>query len=185
VRLDLFLQKTSNIVAENRLLKFVVVCIGLMQLVNSYMVYETYNSQRVVLVPPDLKSRVEISGREASDEYVKEITRYALGLALSYSPATARAQFDELLALYTPEAFPEAKRAYYDLAETIEMTGVTSVFHIHGISVSRDSSRIEVKGLKRLFAEDKKTEEGFKTYLIDYRILNSRFMIVNISEKES
>lgn len=185
MRLDLFVQRTSNIVAENRLLKFVVVCIGLMQLVNSYMVYDTYHSQRVILVPPDLKSRVEISGKGASDEYVKEFTRYALGLSLNYSPATARAQFDELLALYDPEVFPAAKRAYYDLAETIEMTGVTSIFHIQGISVSGDSSRIEVKGLKRLFAEDRMTEEGFKTYFIDYRISNSRFMIVNISEKEN
>jgi len=67
MRLDLFVQKTSNIVAENRLLKFVVMIIGLAQLVNSWMVYTTYRSQRVVLIPPTANVRFEVGSTGASD----------------------------------------------------------------------------------------------------------------------
>ncbi len=184
MRLDLFLQKTSNIVAENRLLKFVVVVIGLAAAVNSVLTWRALNYQRTVIVPPVLNSRIEITGDRASEEYVKAFSRYVAALAFSYSPASAKAQFDELLALYAPETFPDGKRVLYELADRVTATRVTSVFFLGRLTVDAVKHRIEAVGQRRQYLDDRKVEDLMKTYFIDYKISESRFQILGISEKE-
>ena len=90
MKLDMFLQRSSNIAGENRLLRFFVVVIGAAVLVNSFFVYTSVRHQRTILVPVGLNSEMEVSDSNASDDYLKFITRYAAGLALNYTPATAR-----------------------------------------------------------------------------------------------
>jgi conjugal transfer pilus assembly protein TraE len=184
MKLNLFLQKSSNVVAENRLLKFVVVVIGVAAVINAFMTYRALNYQRTVIVPPVLKSRIEITGDRASEEYVRAFSRYFAALAFSYSPGSVKAQFDELLALYAPEVFPEEKRVLYELADRVITTRVTSVFFIGKLYVDGEKSQIEVAGQRRQYVDDRKVEDIVKTYLIDYRISEGRFQLVKISEKE-
>jgi len=182
VKLDLFLQKSSNLYAENRLLKFVVVIIGIVTIVNTYTVTKALNTHTTILVPPVIKSRIEISGDKADEKYIKTFTRYITGLLLNYSPSTARSQFDELLALYAPRAYDAAKSEFYDMAESVEATGSNSIFYINAISVSEEESRIHVDGLLRRYIEDLKITDEVKTYFIRYRISNGRFMLEKVTE---
>ncbi len=184
MKLDLFLQKSSNVVAENRLLKLVVVVIGIAAVINTFMTCRALNYQRTVVVPPVLKSRIEITGDRASEEYIKAFSRYIAALAFSYSPGGVKAQFDELLALYAPEVFPEGKRLLYELADRVITTRVTSVFFINKLYVDGEKSQIEVAGQRRQYVDDRKVEDLLKTYLIDYRVADGRFQIMKISEKE-
>ncbi len=184
MKLNLFLQKSSNVVAENRLLKFVVVVIGIAAVINTFMTCRALNYQRTVIVPPVLKSRIEITGDRASEEYIKAFSRYIAALAFSYSPGGVKAQFDELLALYAPDVFPEGKRLLYELADRVITTRVTSVFFISKLYVDGEKSQIELQGQRRLYVDDRKVEDLLKTYLIDYRISDGRFQIMKISEKE-
>lgn len=181
---NLFMQKSSNLYAENRLMKFFIVVMGVAVLINTYMTYKAFNSQRTILVPPVINSKVEISGDKASDEYIKQFARYVSGLALSYNPAAARAQFAELLVLYAPEAFPAAQKTFYSLADTVEMTKVSNSFVIQKLTVDSQKHQIEMNGTNAQFAQDKKVEELPKTYLIDYRIRNGKFEILAFKEKE-
>jgi conjugal transfer pilus assembly protein TraE len=185
MKLDIFLQKTANLSLENRLLKLIVVVIGITVLINTVMTYRALNSHRTILVPPVMNSRIEIAGDRASEEYIKSFTRYLCGLAFSYTSATARGQFDELLTMYAPEAFPEAKRTFYSLADSIETARNTNAFYIQGLKVDSDRHQIEVIGIKRQFVEDRMIDSGIKTYIIEYRIENGRFMIQKITEKEA
>jgi conjugal transfer pilus assembly protein TraE len=184
MKLNLFLQKSSNVVAENRLLKLVVVVIGIAAVINTFMTCRALNYQRTVIVPPVLKSRIEITGDRASEEYIKAFSRYIATLAFSYSPGGVKAQFDELLALYAPDVFPEGKRLLYELADRVITTRVTSVFFISKLYVDGEKSQIELQGQRRLYVDDRKVEDLLKTYLIDYRISDGRFQIMKISEKE-
>jgi conjugal transfer pilus assembly protein TraE len=185
MKLDIFLQKTANLSLENRILKLIVVVIGITVLINTVMTYRALNSHRTILVPPVINSRIEIAGDKASEEYIKSFTRYLCGLAFSYTSPTARGQFDELLTMYAPDAFPEAKRTFYSLADSIETAKNTNAFYIQGLKVDIDRHQIEVIGLKRQFVEDRMIDSGIKTYIIEYRIENGRFMINKITEKEA
>lgn len=184
MKLSLFLQKSSNIFAENRLLKFAVIVIGIATVVNAAMTFRALNYQRTVIIPPVLNSRIEITGDRASEEYVKAFSRYIAALSFSYSPGSVKPQFDELLALYAPEAFPEGKRVLYELADRVITTRVTSVFFMSRLYVDGEKNQIEMSGQKRQYVDDRKVEDVTKTYLVDYRISDGRFQIMRISEKE-
>ena len=185
MELKIYLQKLSNVMAENRLLKFVVAVIGLAVIANCFFTYTMARRKRIILVPAGLDSRVEVTDGGASDGYLDLMTRYALGLALDYTPATARQQFGELLTLYAPEAFPEARKTFYSLADTVETAGVSSAFFIGSIKVDRSKGVIEATGVSRQFAQDGSPLGPAKetTYELSYRISDGRFQLTVLARK--
>jgi len=183
VNLDIFLQKSSNIFAENRLLKFVVVALGIAVVTNTAGLFRALNSQRVILVPPTINSKISVSGDKASDEYLKEFTRYILSLALTYNPVNARSQFSELLAVYDPAEFQSSRKDLYELADKIENTKASSAFYIHAINNDSEKRRLEVTGTKKIYMVDQKAEDALKVYIIEYRFDNGKFILVRLYEK--
>ena len=183
MNLDIFLQKSSNIFAENRLLKFVVVALGIAGVINTAGLFMALNSQRVILVPPVVNSKISISGDKASDEYLKEFARYILNLALTYNPVNARSQFSELLSVYDPAEFQASRKELYELADKIENTKASSAFYIQSIINDTEKRRLEVTGTKKTYMVDQKAEDAQKVYLIEYRIDNGKFILVRLYEK--
>lgn len=183
MNLDIFLQKSSNIFAENRLLKFVVVALGIAVVINTAGLFMALNSQRVILVPPVVNSKISVSGDKASDEYLKEFARYILNLALTYNPVNARSQFSELLAVYDPAQFQASRKELYELADKIENTKASSAFYIQSIINDTEKRRLEVTGTKKTYMVDQKAEDTLKVYLIEYRIDNGKFILVRLYEK--
>lgn len=183
MNLDIFLQKSSNIFAENRLLKFVVVALGIAVVINTAGLFMALNSQRVILVPPVVNSKISVSGDKASDEYLKEFARYILNLALTYNPVNARSQFSELLAVYDPAQFQTSRKELYELADKIESTKASSAFYIQSIINDTEKRRLEVTGTKKTYMVDQKAEDTLKVYLIEYRIDNGKFILVRLYEK--
>ena len=183
MNIDIFLQKSSNIFAENRLLKFVVVALGIAVVINTAGLFMALNSQRVILVPPVVNSKISVSGDKASDEYLKEFARYILNLALTYNPVNARSQFSELLAVYDPAQFQASRKELYELADKIENTKASSAFYIQSIINDTEKRRLEVTGTKKTYMVDQKAEDAQKVYLIEYRIDNGKFILVRLYEK--
>lgn len=180
MKLDFFVQNTSNIFAENRLLKFCMV------VVSAAVVFAVYDNRlarkeaRVILVPPTITTRMMIQGDKASDEYIKEFARYVTNLALTYNPATARIQFSELLSIYDPSTFAETRKALYDLADKIESTKAASVFYLNKIVHDVGAHKIEVSGTKKTYLADTKTEEVQKVYEVLYKFDNGKFIILRL-----
>lgn len=183
MNLDIFLQKSSNIFAENRLLKFVVVTLGIAVVINTAGLFMALNSQRVILVPPTINSRISVSGDKASEEYLKEFTRYILNLALTYNPVNARSQFSELLAVYDPAQFQSSRKELYELADKIENTKASSAFYIHSIMNDTEKCHLEVSGTKKTYMMDQVAEDAQKVYIIEYRFENGKFILIRLYEK--
>ena len=185
MELKIYMQRLSNVMAENRLLKLVVAVIGLAVLANCFSTYTMARRERTILVPAGINRRVEVTDAGASDGYLDLMTRYALGLALDYTPVTAREQFGEILALYSPEAFPEARKTFYSLADTVETADVSSAFFIGSIKVDRLKGVIEATGVSRQFAQDGSPLGPDKetTYELSYRISDGRFQLTGFGQK--
>ncbi len=186
MRLDLFINKGANLKAENNLLKFAVVVIGLVVIFNSVMIHIAMRRQTVVLIPPGLDKKVDVSGGLPSEEYVRAWTRYVTNLALTYSPADVRSRFDDLLTLFAAESYKDYYKAFYDLASTVEAKNVSSVFYINQpIHVDMRAKTIQVEGLVRRYKDNAKLEEAAKKYFITYEAEDSRLKIVRFDEKEN
>lgn len=180
MKAELFVQKASNLFVENRLIKFVIVVLALMVAFNSIMVFRAVKYQRVVLIPSKMTGTVEFVQGKPSDDYVRDISRKIVSLATTYSPPTARAQFEELLPYYAPESYPEASRAWYSLASRVEESQVSSVFYLEKIKLNESS--IEIFGNLKQYAGNTPIENTGRTYLIDYRVQDGRFFLVSFQE---
>ncbi len=176
---EVFIQKTSNLFVENRLLKFVIVVLAFAVSFNSFMVYRAVKYQRVVLIPPKMTGTVEFVQGKPTDKYLRDISRRIVTLATSYSPPTARAQFEELLSYFAPESYPEASRLWYSLASRVEESQVSSVYYLEKIKIGEDF--IEIFGNLKQFAGNTPLDNTSKTYIIRYRLHDGRFYA--LSEK--
>ena len=181
MRTSIYLQKASNLFVENRLLKSVIVVMALAVAFNSLLVYRAVRYQRVVLIPPQMTGTIEFVNGRPTDTYIRDMSRRIVNLAATYSPPTARAQFEELLFHYAPEAYPEASRSWYSLAGRVEESQVSSAFYHEKITVT--GYTIEIFGKLTQFAGDTKLSDASKTYLIDYQVRDGRFFILAFKEK--
>jgi len=185
MRFNLFIQRHSNIKGENRLLKYTGAFIGIGFIANSIVTIYALEHQTTILIPPVINTKLEIVGNSASEEYIRVFGRYAMWLALNYSPATARSQFSELLTMFAPEKYAEVRKAFYGIADAVEMGHVSSVYHINGIRIDRVRKEMEIHGLRRQYANDQLLEEKERVYLIDYQVTDGRFLISRLSEQET
>ena len=181
MKADIFVQKTSNLFVENRLLKFAVGAMAVAVCFNSLMVYRAVKYQRVVLIPPAMTGTIEFVQGKPTEAYIKDMSRKIVNLAATYSPSTARGQFDDLLSLYTSEAYPEASKSWYSLAGRIEESQVSSTFYMEKITLGEGT--IEMFGNLVQFAGDTKLEKTAKTFVVAYRIRDGRFEISEFKEK--
>jgi len=181
MKTSIFLQKTSNLFVENRLLKFVVVVMAVAVTFNSLLVYRAVKYQRTVLIPPTMTGTVEFVQGKPTDEYTRDLCRRIVNLAATYSPPTARAQFEELLAYYAPEVYPQASKTWYSLAGRVEESLVSSVFYLEKITLGENT--IEAFGNLSQFAGDTPLATTSKTYLIEYQVRDGRFYLLSFEEK--
>ncbi len=181
MKTDVFIQKTSNLFVENRLLKSVIVVLAFAVSFNSFMVYRAVKYQRVVLIPPTMTGTVEFVQGKPTDTYLRDVSRRITTLATSYSPPTARAQFEELLSYYAPESYPDASRLWYSLASRVEESQVSSVFYLEKIKIGEDF--IEIFGNLKQFAGNTPLDNTSKTYIIRYRLQDGRFYALSFKEK--
>ena len=183
MNLDRYINKASNLYAENRLLKFAVVCIGIAVVVSGFFSYIAMQYQKVVILPPVVDRRVVITGNDVDENYVKLFTRYAMTLLNNYTAATAQSQFDEFLTLVTTSAYPQMQKTLSTLADTIRKLNMTSVYYPRKITINKEKRRIEITGLQKEFTNTTLVEDGPKKYIIKYTIINGRFYIDEIKEK--
>lgn len=178
MKLDIFLQKASNLYAENRLLKFVIIILAAAVVFSSFFSYEALKYEKVILIPPDIHSKIIIVGDKPNNAYIKQFSRYITGLTLNYTSASAREQFDEALTMFTPEAYKKYKQAFYALADQLETaTNITNAFYIQKIKVTEKA--ILVQGMEKTFIANTLDSGKVNTYRIGYVLRNGRFMITD------
>lgn len=174
----------ANLTGENRLLKFCLLVFAIVSIVNTMQIHNAIKMQRTIVLPPDVKEKIEFSGDSASESYLRPKALYITSLAFNYTPSNARERFDELLTMYAPANYPEAYRMFTELAEKIEASvKASSVFHQQKFVIFEQSKKIEVSGQRRIYSEHSIIEDAQKTYVIEYGLEDGRFVIYKLYEK--
>jgi len=182
MQLNSFVNKTDNIKAENRLLKFTVVVIAIASVLSAVLSYSALKYQKIVILPPVVDRRIEISGNNVNDDYIKLFTRYATNLMFNYTPHTFRDQSNELLRLVTPEFYNAFNDKLTVMADNIEKLLVSSVFYPQRLSINQAKREILVQGLRQQYAHGSVIKNKQMKYIIRYKIINGRFYIDDIKE---
>lgn len=180
----LFLSQTSNLFAQNRLLKFFVILIGLCELFNVYTLQKVKDDQMVVLLPRGLDEKAQVSKRHMDDAYIKAFAKDVIQTAFTFHPLNVRSQFEDVLTLYAPEAYQDAYSNFYGLAEIISKANISSVVHILTITIDPRKSEVEVTAVNTKNKEDKRLEQKQRKYVIKYTVQNARMYVLGITEQE-
>jgi type IV conjugative transfer system protein TraE len=178
------IREKDNLKTAIRLLKFFVVVIGIAVMYLTFKVTKTVEYQKTVLVPVFFDAKLEISGDDISDEGAEMYARRITALRANYSPGVARKYFNMLLRLYAPAAYPEAWKAYYDLADRIETANVSSAFYLEKVETDRKNRRIIVEGRNRKFKDNTSLFDTLVQYVISYQVDHGMFQVLDIEEKE-
>ena len=173
----------SNLWAENRLVKFVVLVLAIAQVITVGFVYKSIKYRTTILVPAQLNEELVLLNGEPSDKYLEKLGRDISSLGFTYTPATARSKFDDLLRYYAPEEYPNAQKIWYGYASKIELTQVTSIFELKQIQVKDHERRLSIIGKQFQYAQDRLVESSAKNYIVSYEIRDSMFVIIAIGEE--
>ena len=184
MKLDLYLKKTDNLFAENRLLKFVIVLMTVAVCFSFYSMNRVLTHQQTIIIPPNFDQRLEIKGNNVNDEYLKMYTRYILDLLLNYTPKNIKYNFNDLLSFSTPELYPELQKNLLKIEDNVDKLRVSSMFYPSQITIDREKKIITIGGVRRQFANFSKIDETQRNYYLRYQIDNGRFYIANIQEQE-
>lgn len=184
MKLDFYMQKSSNLFAENRLLKFCLLIITLVTIYNTVMMGRALRYTRTILVPANMDRKIEFIEGKPTDEYVKQIGRSLSTLGLSFSPATVRSQFGEMLKYYAPAAYPDAYKMWYTLASRVEEAKVSQVFYLRNMKLNINTNEIELIGEKRQYTDEKMIKgDEFAKYVITYQITDGKFEVLTFLDK--
>ena len=96
-----YLQGSSNLFEENRLLKLAVVGLFGITAVLGTLIYTSNQNTRTVVVPFGASGDLYVTGSEPSEAYLRTITRNVVSLSGTYSAYSADRQFQELLSIAT------------------------------------------------------------------------------------
>jgi len=100
-----YVQGSSNLFEENRLLKFAIVGLFGITAVLGAVIYSSDQKQRTVVVPFGAGGDLYVTGSKPSAAYIRTITRNIVSLAGTYSAYSADKQFQELLSIVHPSAY--------------------------------------------------------------------------------
>lgn len=184
MRLDLYMQKSSNLFAENRLLKICLIIIVLVTFYNTVMISKALRYTRTIVLPANMDRKIEFIEGKPTEEYVKQLGRNLSNLGLTFSPANVRSQFGDMLKYYAPAAYPEAYKMWYTLASRVEEAKVSQVFYLRGIKLNANTQEIELTGEKKQYTDEKMVKgEAFAKYIITYQITDGKFELLTFLDK--
>lgn len=179
---DAYVGKTSNVYGQNRLLKFVIVTLTLSVVVSSIFSWLALKYQKVIIMPPVMEKKFEISGKSVDEEYVRQFSRYIIGLLITYSPQSVKGQYNEILLHTYPGSYSKFKKKLDDTIIDIEKLSVSSVFYIQSVKVDTSKQTISIGGIKRQFSQDHRVFDGKSNYQITYTVVDGRFYVVDFQE---
>ncbi|MEM6415477.1 MAG: TraE/TraK family type IV conjugative transfer system protein [Pseudomonadota bacterium] len=177
-----YLQGSSNLWAENRILKFVSITCLCSVILMSILVYTLSNRTRTIVVPfggdtPELL----IVGNDPSMEYLAAIAKNVVHLTGTYTASTAEHQFNEVLKFVHPSVYNQVRDDWKKLVQSLrdyrEVSFATYIMPQKPIEVFGDKMRVPAQRSRYLGGKSN-TETGH--VVIDYVIENGRWWMTSV-----
>lgn len=179
-----YVQGSSNLFEENRLLKFAIVGLFGITAVLGAVIYSSDQKQRTVLVPFGAGGDLYVTGSKPSAAYLRTITRNIVALAGTYSAYSADRQFQELLSIVHPSAYNSMRDSLNSILDELSNNPTLSIatyirpdqpvqWTDRDILVPVEKVRV-VGGVIRKFRGNLR---------IRYAVENGRFWLVSLTEE--
>lgn len=184
VRVSAFMQESSNIFAENKLLRILLIAMIVWSAFNSIMLSNALDARTTIIMPPDGSYKHEVTNKKLDDSYLYKMARYIVFLTGNLTAATGRDQFNEVLQITHPTRYGEFQEHFRMLAKEIErypnISYIIELDGSNGISVKGNS--ITVTATKKRLVGNSITRKERMTYQIDFAVDNGKFWLMDMNE---
>jgi len=175
--------------ASNRMLKLFVAVIGATNVLALLVCIWVATHHEFVITPPGgLTKKVKIKGGIPNADYLRQMGMYVATLAKTYTPATVKKRFAELLLLADPSAFTRLQNRFDKMAADIVEAAITSAFWPTRVFVKTTKGgkygQIAVIGNYKMWMEDKPVQSGKVAIVVKYRINWGRFYLRDVREAD-
>lgn len=180
-----YIQGSSNLFEENRLLKFAIVGLFGITAVLGAVIYSSDQKERTVVVPFGSGGDLYVTGSKPSAAYIRTMTRNIVALAGTYSAYSADRQFQELLSIVHPSAYNSMRDSLNSILDELANNPTLSIatyirpdqpvqWTDRDILVPIEKVRV-IGGVIRKFRGDLR---------IRYAVENGRFWLVALTEEK-
>lgn len=181
------LKNNENILAHNKLLKFVILCLSIVVMFSFYQIVSLSNNQKTILIPLGLSNKVEAGNTYIDEEYLNAMGVYISTLLYSTSPASVKTQYKILTGLFTNEAYNKHAEMLLKTASTHSKNMVSLSMKINRITVKTSPNQIISLNItvdKYIFGTKNEQSSTFNIH-IGYEIHNGKFYINSLTEEKN
>jgi conjugal transfer pilus assembly protein TraE len=183
-KLKPFIQSTSNVFGENRLLKILlgVMTVGVWMIYTSVQDFKEH--QQTIVIPGGQRTPYEIRNYDASESYIFDMANYIVHLAGNASPSNVNDRLNILLGLFHESSYPRYQAHFKKLI--VEIKRFKNISHMAELAypdplyVRENQLRIRMKKSKVVGNTIKPSVVNY--LIVDYRIIDGRFWIMNMKE---
>lgn len=179
-----YVQGSSNLFEENRLLKFAMVGLFGITAVLGAVIYSSDQKQRTVVVPFGAGGDLYVTGSKPSAAYIRTITRNIVALAGTYSAYSADRQFQELLSIVHPSAYNSMRDSLNSILDELAGNPTLSIAtYIRPDQTVQWTNRdilVPIEKVRVIGGVIRKFRGNLR---IRYAIENGRFWLVSLTEE--
>lgn len=179
-----YIQGSSNLFEENRLLKFAIVAQLAIVVVLGVSFYTSGQNSRTIVVPFGAGGDLYVTGNAPSPSYLRLMTRHLVAMSGTYSAYSADTQFQELLKVAHPSSYNGLRDTLNTILDELADNPTLSIatyirpekpitFTDREIVIPVEKVRI-IGGLVRKFRGDLR---------LVYIVENGRFWLVSLKEE--
>lgn len=140
----------------------------------------TENNTRTVFIPPQVHSQFWLENDKVDHVYLEQMSRFIIGLLLTYNKQNARSQFDSALFYFHPSIHGQWKAKLNNKARRIKRNDLASVFFVYGIHMKGNTAYIN--GRLEGIVGKKRVAEREVTYKLQFEHANGTSYIRDFYE---
>jgi len=179
-----YVSSASNLFAENRLAKFIIIALIAVIGSQQYMLRTAFSEHPVFLIPAGgwVKGKVSVSATTLDPLYLNGFGTYIVSLLYSFTPADVQGKYKELTTLLAPDAYASLSAILLKKAENYKDNDVSNTANIVGITLLSKPDVIEIKAEVTKFITSEKIQSKQIKIRIAYAVDNGLPKITKIEE---
>jgi conjugal transfer pilus assembly protein TraE len=167
--------RLGNLIHQRNL--FLVLIAALLMITFTQALFTLSRSERIVVVPPDLKQEIWLEQNTVSSAYLEEMALVYASLILESSPESAAYKRDIILRHTSPESYGALKRRLIEDESRLKKEHVTTSFQPNGIKVDSSHLTVDVTGDLLRFVGEKRISQSRDTYQFQFEYKAGRLSI--------
>lgn len=178
-KVSLSLQKQARFF---RLLTFCL-AIGIMSM-GVVMLIQLDRQQRIVIVPPEIRTSFWIEDETVSRNYFLEWGYYIIGLLLNVTPQSIDYQSEVLMRHVAPGYKEQINNRLEVAAERLRKEDLTTFFAVSTVDIKPEQGKVAFTGTLTSYVQGRRISERSTAFAATFQVIRGQLALVNFVETE-